>query len=350
MVHNKPSMYCLERRIEMKKLVLFVVLALMVSLNIASAQNNVPVYGNWEGEFKGEMASKSISAQIVGESRDTYRVDLYIGGQKYQTQAVQKGRFTLVSDMVDFGRDNGGQFMLTGNISRGRFVGSLDNGRSQSEFVLERVVDRSPTFGRKAPAGAIVLIEGEDASAEQKNKTFYENWNVNPLWVVDGDGAVHKSGGNIFTKKEFGSAEIHVEFMPPYMPDARGQARGNSGVYVMGRYEVQVLDSFTDEPKDNLCGGIYQFGVPKVQACFPPATWQTYDITYKAPGFDSNGNKTSDAVITVVHNGKTVHENLVLNRCTPGGISNKEAPTGPLWFQDHNDLVKFRNVWVKPLD
>jgi hypothetical protein len=321
----------------------------MAAVAMVQAQD-VPVYGNWAGQFvEKTWAAKSLTAQIVGESRDTYRVDLFIDGKQFNAQAVDAGKYAAISQVVNLGKELGGQYILTGFIEKGKFSGSLISPIQTIEFLMERVADKSPTFGLKAPEGAIVLIGGEEMPQQERHDLFYNNWNVQPHWVVSGDGSVHMSGSNIFTKQEFGDAQIHVEFMCPYMPEDRGQARGNSGVYVMGRYEVQVLDSFTDTPQDNLCGGVYQFGVPKEKASFPPMTWQTYDITISAPKFEGE-KKVKDAVLTVVHNGIKVHDNLVLSRCTPGGVSGKEAPVGCLLFQDHGNTVRFRNVWVKPLN
>ena len=167
---------------------------------------------------------------------------------------------------------------------------------------------------------------------------------------VGGDGSVGMQSSSIWTKEEFGSALYHVEFMTPYMPNDRGQGRGNSGVYVEGRYEIQVLDSFTDEPRDNQCGGIYQQAVPLCNPCLPPGEWQTYDLEFKAPKFDANGKKVENARLTAKLNGTVIHDNLELRHPTPGGLSGKEAPAGNLLFQDHGNNVRYKNVWIKPMN
>ena len=156
------------------------------------------------------------------------------------------------------------------------------------------------------------------------------------------------NGGDIITRQNFGSFRLHLEFQLPYIPKARGQGRANSGVYVQGRYEVQVLDSFGDDPADNLCGGIYKTATPQMSASLPPEEWQTYDITFTAPAFDEAGNKVQNARITVIHNGNVIHDNIELPACTPGGVSDQEAAEGVLMLQDHGNRVRYRNIWFLP--
>jgi hypothetical protein len=133
------------------------------------------------------------------------------------------------------------------------------------------------------------------------------------------------------------------------MPTKRGQDRGNSGVYLMDRYEVQVLDSFGLVPQDNECGGIYKVATPKVKASFPPDVWQTYDITFRAPRFDAQGKKVKNATVTVVQNGLTIHENVEIPGPTGGAVGGPEAKEAPLRLQDHGNPVRFRNIWALPL-
>lgn len=164
--------------------------------------------------------------------------------------------------------------------------------------------------------------------------------------LVDGAMEVKPGSGSIATKRAFKDFKVHIEFRTPFMPEARGQGRGNSGVYLQNRYEIQVLDSYGLEPKDNECGGIYQVGAPLVNVCYPPLQWQTYDVTFQAPRFDAGGNKEKDAVVTVLHNGVTIHDQLRIPQPTPGALDSNVAAPGGIYLQDHGNLVQFRNIWL----
>jgi hypothetical protein len=130
------------------------------------------------------------------------------------------------------------------------------------------------------------------------------------------------------------------------MPWARGQERGNSGVYVQGRFEVQVLDSFALEAKDNECGGIYSVGPPKQLLCFPPLAWQTYDIDFQAARYDASGKKVKHARMTVKHNGVLIHDDQEVDHDTTAR-PNPEGPSAEgVFFQNHGCPVRYRNVWV----
>ena len=196
------------------------------------------------------------------------------------------------------------------------------------------------------PKGAVILFDGKDLSKWRK----YE-----PGGGIDGpvawkvvDGAMEVKGGDIITTDKFRDMRLHVEFMPPSMPEATGQARGNSGVFVMDNYEVQVLDSFglpTIGVGD--CAALYSKKTPDKNAARPPAQWQTYDIDFKAPKFDASGKKTANARITVVWNGEKVHDDVELEGPLPGGTGEKPEGGG-IRLQDHGNPVRYRNIWVVP--
>src|SRR5262249_9794574 len=149
------------------------------------------------------------------------------------------------------------------------------------------------------------------------------------------------------TKKTFKDFKLHVEFILPFQPAAGGQSRGNSGVYLQNRYEVQVLDSFGLEGKDNECGAIYERFAPAVNMCLPPLQWQTYDIDFKMARFDADGKKTANARVTVLHNGVKVHDDVEVPGPTGFGQPEKDTP-GPIYLQDHGNPVFYRNIWLVP--
>jgi hypothetical protein len=164
--------------------------------------------------------------------------------------------------------------------------------------------------------------------------------------LVDGAMEVKPGSGSVATRRTFKDFKLHIEFRTPFMPEARGQGRGNSGVYLQNRYEVQVLDSYGLEPKDNECGGIYQVGVPLVNMCYPPLEWQTYDVTFQAPRFDGSGNQQSDAVVTVLHNGVMIHDQRKIPHPTGGALDSNVSEPGGVYLQDHGNMVQFRNIWL----
>lgn len=222
----------------------------------------------------------------------------------------------------------------------GKLTGTLTGPGGVKTFELERVELGSPTLGLAPPEGAVVLFDG----------TNMEHWERYPLtWPMSGDG-FQVSKSDLITKEQFGSKRLHLEFRTPFMPSARGQQRGNSGVYIQGVYELQVLDSFGMEAADNFCGGFYQQAPPIVNATLPPMEWQTYDIDFTAPQFNEAGEKIENARVTVHHNGILIHDDLELTDRTPGGMGGAERAMGNLLLQDHGDRVAFRNVWILPLE
>lgn len=199
---------------------------------------------------------------------------------------------------------------------------------------LKKIERQSPTLGAKAPEGAVVLFDGTESSLKS-------HWKDGARMTDDG---LLTEG--VTSTDTFGNFHMHFEFRLPYMAHDQGQARGNSGCYLQGRYEVQLLDSFGLEGLDNECGGIYKAARPNVNMCLPPLTWQTYDIDFTAPKFDADGKKVENARATVRHNGVVIHDNLELPAGTPGGVGGEAPEPGPLFLQNHGDPVRYRNIWV----
>ena len=191
----------------------------------------------------------------------------------------------------------------------------------------------------------VYLFDGPDPSG------WKSRWSGNtPDWKVE-DGIATVGHEDIVSDYQFSDAHIHVEFRIPDMPDCTGQAKGNSGVYVHGCYEIQVLDSYgIENPHNDDCSGIYSIQAPLCNACLPAEEWQTYDIIFRAPRFNQYGEIAEDGRITLLQNGIVVHNNFILPSVTPGGITeNRRVAKGPLMLQDHGNAVSFRNVWVMPL-
>jgi hypothetical protein len=207
-------------------------------------------------------------------------------------------------------------------------------------------VDPGPAREPAAPpADAIVLFDGTSLDAWRSGKGA-------AAWTV-ADGAMQVNGtGNLETKEHFGDCQLHVEWCAPAPAKGDGQHRGNSGVFFFGRYEVQVLDSFENPTyADGQAGALYGQKPPLVNASRRPGEWQTFDILFRAPRF-ADGKLTAPARATVIHNGVVVQLDEELLGQTAHRAVAKYAPhgeRGPIALQDHGDAVRFRNVWVRPL-
>ena len=188
----------------------------------------------------------------------------------------------------------------------------------------------------------IVLFDGTDLSHFTQTDGSPAQWKVE-------NGAMTVTHGSIVSKETYGDAHIHVEWMEPDMPEATGQWKGNSGVYIHGCYELQVLDSYGVEPaKMDDCGAIYGIQAPRVNACKPALEWQTYDIYVRAARME--GDEILEyAIVTILQNGQVIHNNFVLPRSNPGGVYDKVVAEGPLMLQDHGNPVSFRNIWIETL-
>src|SRR6476661_2484654 len=170
--------------------------------------------------------------------------------------------------------------------------------------------DKEDVHSTPPPVGATILFDGKslDHWVSRNDPKKPAAWKL-----VEG-GAMQVQGGDIMTKEKFGGAfKLHVEFRVPYLPKATGQGRGNSGVYLQGRYEVQVLDSYGLDSKDNDCGAIYTIAKPLVNACKAPTVWQSYDIEFHAPKF-ADGKKTEPGRISVLHNGVKIHDDQKITK------------------------------------
>ena len=199
------------------------------------------------------------------------------------------------------------------------------------------------------PADAVTLFAGEDLGAWTDAKGQPARWKVE-----NGYFEVVPKTGDVRTVKGFGDCQLHVEWMAPSPAKGADQDRGNSGVFLMGLYEVQVLDCYGNRTyADGMTAAIYGQFPPLVNACRPPGEWQTYDIVFHRPRFDQDGNVLAPARMTVLHNGILVHDNAVLT----GPTAHKARPPYkmhadklPISLQDHGHPVRFRNIWIRGLE
>ena len=205
-----------------------------------------------------------------------------------------------------------------------------------------------PSVPAPPPSDATVLFGGSDLSQWEMEDGSAAKWAVH-----DGSFEVVSGTGTIRTKQGFGDVQLHLEWMAPSPPRGEGQDRGNSGVFLMGMYEVQVLDSYENRTyPDGQAAALYGQYPPLVNASRPPGEWQTYDIVFRAPRFDAAGQVTAPAHVTVLHNGVLVQDAVELTG--PTGHHQRppyqaHAARLPLGLQDHGHPVRYRNVWVRDL-
>ncbi len=211
---------------------------------------------------------------------------------------------------------------------------------------VPRVV--TPGAGTAAPSDAIVLFNGKDLSEWQHVDGGPAKWKV-----ANGAVTVVKSGGNIKTKRAFGDCQLHIEWRTPAKVEGDGQNRGNSGVFLQERYEVQVLNSYNNRTYSNgQAGSIYKQHIPLVNASRKPGEWQSYDIFFHAPRFAENGTVETPGYMTVVHNGVLVQDHVELKGTTANaGLQTyqKHNAKEPITLQDHNTPVSYRNIWIREL-
>jgi hypothetical protein len=284
--------------------------------------------------IQGEYKNETMGAQVVALGGGNFDVYLLEGGLPGAGWEPGRSRIKLSAALKDGkveGRDGASKSSVT--ISGGKLSLSSADGKTSE---LSRIERQSQTLGAKAPQGAVVLFDGSNA----------DQWN-NGKFV---DGLLQASG--ITSKQSFGDYHLHLEFRTPYMPNARGQQRGNSGVYHSGRWETQVLDSFGLEGMDNEAGGLYSIAKPRLNMCLPPLAWQTYDVDFTAAKFDTAGRFISAPRITVKLNGVIVHQDAELSKDGSGKSvfdgKVRNTPEGPIHLQNHNDPVVYRNIWLIP--
>lgn len=282
-----------------------------------------------QGEYLGVVdadGGRNWGVQIIAQGKDSFQLIGYPGG--LPGDGYRNGDPTKLAT----GKRQSGSIKFEGDDFSAEILGGqvkVTNKNGDKLATLMRIRRESPTLGQKPPEGATVLFDGSSADN-------FTGGSITADKLLRADCS---------SKATLGDHFLHIEFRTPFKPEARGQARGNSGVYVQSRYEMQVLDSFGLSGEDNECGGIYNIAKPTINMCFPPLSWQTYDIEFKAARFESSGKKSANARITVRHNGVLIHDNLELSKATPGREKEADSPA-PLYLQGHGNPVVYRNIWV----
>jgi hypothetical protein len=205
-----------------------------------------------------------------------------------------------------------------------------------------KIVNPGPVGG--PPSDAIVLFDGKHLNHWNSAKGGPAKWNIE-----DGAMVVSRTGG-IISKQEFGDIQLHIEWASPSEVKGKGQGRGNSGVYLQGRYEIQVLDSYNNKTYPNgQAGAFYGHASPLVNSSRKPGEWQTYDIIFHAPKSGADG-KSIPGSFTVLHNGVLIQDHTPINgKPTAAAKFKGVAEKGPIMLQDHSNPVRYRNIWVRPL-
>ena len=282
-------------------------------------------YRGWQRPQPSHRSSVSVAMQVVALGDGRFDAVKYYGGLP-GAGWKSPSKYTLA------GVRSSDRVTLTGEQYDAEILGSTMNlfdkeGRHAGQLL--RVERLSPTLEAEPPIGAIVLFDGSG------DLSHWKNAKINSDGLQAGTETVDK----------YGDFRLHGEFMLPYKPLARGQDRGNSGFYLQGRYEVQVLDSFGLEGIENECGSLYKTKRPDTNLCLPPLQWQTYDIDFASAKFDASGKKIVNMQITVWHNGMVIHDAASIPNKTGAGTVEGPNPL-PIKLQEHGNPVVYRNIWL----
>lgn len=293
---------------------------------VEEADADFAVQGEYTGPVWWQGCFRQVGLQIVALGEGQFEAMLYPGG------LPGNGYDGTVKTRLAGRRTDSGVTLAADGVQvvwqPGRALLVTDAGHRSLGY-LQPMRRYSSTTGARPPANARILFNGTDTGLLKNTK-------------ISEAGLLQIGAETVDPVTDF---TLHAEFKTPYMPHARGQARGNSGFYLQKRYEVQVLDSFGLEPAFNEAAALYRFKAPDMNMSFPPLSWQTYDIHFTAARFDADGNKTAKARITVWHNGVVVQNNVELDNKTGGGSVEGPNPL-PILFQNHGNPVEFRNVWL----
>jgi hypothetical protein len=290
-------------------------------------------------KFQGEYASPAakLGAQVRALGNGAFRTMFFVGGLPGDgwdgKTIIQKSPSTDSTTPADSKLD--GEKVVIDQVYKGVCDGLAITGQTDAgvKFELKRIARRSSTLGAAAPAGAIVLFDGSNLDEWQPGARMTEQ-------------KVITSAGGATTRRKFQDFTFHVEFMISYMPATQSiYERPNSGVYLQERYEIQILDSFGVVMGQHDCGVLYAQVTPAINMCYPPLTWQTYDIDFTAGRYDAAGKKTKLARCTIKFNGVTIIDDVEIKGSTPGGTKESTDPAS-INLQAHGHPIFFKNIWV----
>jgi hypothetical protein len=286
--------------------------------------NDFQVQGEYSGLVRDGLLMRRAGLQVIAQGNGQFEAVVYLGG-------LPGNGWNLQPPVSLKGSPEGDQLLL----SNEEWHVQLANGRSarisygrQSMGQIHKVQRASNTIAARPPRAAVVLFDGQQADQLEGAR-------------ISEDGLLMEG---VTTQMPVGDFQLHIEFRIPYMPTARGQGRGNSGVYIQRRYEVQILDSFGLAGTNNECGGLYKQRSPELNMCLPPLAWQTYDMIFRAARWDGD-KKTANAHITVLHNGVAIHDQQEIVNKTGAGQPESPEPL-PIHLQNHGNPVRFRNIWI----
>lgn len=335
-----------------------------------AAELSPQIQGNWLGEWKNEggMGGKTV-AEITGLGNGEYQATF----TAYDSGEQDKGVFSfsisgysvneekvVFTQKIDLGRL--GNFSFDAEVEKGKLDAKYSNGNSfKGTIELQRIEKKVEEVGTKPLPGSVVLLDGKSLEHWVTPDDPAIGWKLENgvLSSPQSDVALPSTEGHLVSKSQFNDAQIHVEFRVPYLPEQRGQARGQGGIYLQGRYELQIVDSFgfprskdaADEFSDHdALGAIFQQRAPTEQPALPPGEWQAFDITFLAAKRDAAGKVTRPAEVTVLLNGVQIHDRVPLLKPTEGAPLQDDSTRAGLILQNGGQRVEYRNIWFVPLD
>ena len=319
------------------------------ALTVTEAGPDYQIQGEYIGRLKRDGVDEMFGVQVIAKGAGKFDAVGYHGGLP--------GAGWDRSEKLDFHLETpeDAHTVLKPKNDRTKYTLTImtdkkmavKNAAGQTVGELVRAFRKSPTLGKKPPEGATVIFDGTTTDHVHYGR---RNEPKPARMTEDGILMVPRGSRGLYTKKAFQDCKLHLEFYLPFQPHASGQGRANSGCYLQGRYEVQILDSFGLEGRHGECGGMYSIADPMVNAAFPPLTWQTFDIEFTAAKYGMRDGKRvtlSTARMTVYHNGILVHDDQPeKDRKTTAAPIEVGPEATPHYLQDHGHTIYFRNIWA----